>query len=242
MADNHRVSNKRFKQTIINKQQSEFTGKNLRKIRVICSDPEATDSSSDESDDVITTKPRSPRRIVCEIVITDPPLPSSNNNRIKTDDVISAKDDVINNNKELTKKRFTGVRLRKWGKWAAEIRDPFSKKRIWLGTYLTAEEASRAYTNKKEEFNKVRMTLMASGRPDPVKEFDPEIEASRALQSMKYGKRVGSETGSGSGQGSDVEEENKPPWKGMGVDMLVIDNNGNLMGEFSKLDDDLNIE
>ncbi|XP_059289904.1 ethylene-responsive transcription factor SHINE 3-like [Lycium barbarum] len=42
-------------------------------------------------------------------------------------------------------KKFKGVRQRQWGSWVSEIRHPLLKKRIWLGTYETAEEAARAY-------------------------------------------------------------------------------------------------
>ena len=55
--------------------------------------------------------------------------------------------------------RYRGVFQTPWGKWSAQIQNPMTGKKQWLGTFDFAKEAERAYDAMALEYQGPRAQL-----------------------------------------------------------------------------------
>jgi len=125
----------------------------MRKVRILCSGPDATDSSGDEDDQ----NPKTEKKIIGVVLV---PVKNCKTSKPQKTSMLSGMKDLDSPERKVSSSRYRGVRLRESGRWQAEIRNPLTKKREY-SLHDTEEEAAAAYQSKWNQFRAAMLAMKA---------------------------------------------------------------------------------
>jgi len=146
--------------------------KGSRIVRISVTDNDGTDSSSDEERELNQKVKRYINVIKFESCTAAVAAKRENKQPVRgnSGNARSRRQSCIPNGGV----KYIGIRMRPWGKWASEIRDPSTRCRCWLGTFNTPEEAALAYDEATIRYK--GPNAQSNFPKSPVKFTPPKIE------------------------------------------------------------------